>query len=54
MFVRLTDILVEDHFKHLGIDSETFSAKFPQTITLDQTIAVWKHIVHYQEEQKHS
>ena len=48
---RVCDVLVEDQFKHLDME-EHFSKEFPGTITLDQTVAAWKHIVQYQERQK--
>lgn len=49
---RLTSVLVDDSFKNLDLPAE-FEDKFPGSITIDQTVAVWKHIVHYQEKIKH-
>lgn len=48
---RLRDVIVDDHFKHLGME-ERFYDEFPDSVTLDQTVAVWKHIVLYQEKIK--
>ena len=50
-FNRVRDIIVEDQFKHLDVE-EHFYDEFPESITLDQTVAVWKHIVEYQERLK--
>ena len=48
---RLRNVLEQDQFQHLDMEDH-FSAEFPISITLDQTVAVWKHIVHYQKELK--
>ena len=44
----MTDVLAEDMFSHLDLDPQFFD-KFPASITLDQTVAAWKHIVVYQD-----
>lgn len=49
--LRVRDIIVEDQFKHLDVE-EHFYDEFPETVTLDQTVAVWKHIVEYHERLK--
>ena len=38
-------------FEDLHLPAQ-FLEKFPDSITLDQTVAVWKHIVFYQEKMK--
>jgi len=48
--IRLRDILNEDRFKHLEIDVK----ELPESITLNQTVAVWKHVVCYQEKHSHA
>ena len=45
--VRLKDVIVQDQFEHLGIEVQFFD-ELPDSINLDQTVAVWKHIVLYQ------
>ena len=40
------EILQEDEFEHLGID-QCLLKKLPQSVTLSQTVAVWKYIVFY-------
>ena len=44
---RLRDVITADQFQHLEIE-EDFQNVFPESVTLDQTVAVWKHIVRYQ------
>ena len=51
LFCSLKDILVEDQYQYLGINPDQLE-KFPDSICLDQTVAVWKYIVHYQEKLK--
>ena len=51
LFYSIVDTITQDRFKQLEIE-EHFEEAFPNTITLDQTVAVWKHIVSYQEELK--
>ena len=48
---RLKDVIVADQFEHLQLDSRFYDV-FPDSITIAQTVAVWKHIVHYQERLK--
>ena len=38
-------------FEGLDLPAQFFD-EFPDSITLDQTVAVWKHIVFYQERLK--
>ena len=45
---RLRDVTETDQFSHLGIEDH-FYKEFPESITLDQTVAVWKHIVVFKE-----
>ena len=45
---RLVDVIVEDHFEHLGLEKH-FVEVLPETITLNQTVALWKCIVNYQD-----
>jgi hypothetical protein len=45
------DIIVEEQFKHLDVEGH-FYQEFPGSITLDQTVAAWKHVVDYQKELK--
>ena len=47
-FSRLRDVTETDQFSHLGIEGH-FYKEFPESITLDQTVAVWKHIVLFKE-----
>lgn len=51
VWYRIRDILVEDQFKYLGIE-EAFSTEFPASISLNQTVAVWKYLVCYQDKLK--
>ena len=51
LFLRLKDVIVEGPFEHLEMDPQ-FAEEFPDTITLAQTVAVWKHIVDYQDRLK--
>lgn len=48
--------LVEEvtiHNERYGLEPlPKFAEKFPKSITLGQTIATWKHIVHYQQKQE--
>ena len=46
---RLKDVIVQ--FEHLGIETH-FSTEFPDSITLNQTVSVWKHVVLFQENIK--
>ncbi len=48
---RLRDVLEADQFEHLGIFHQPEN-EFPDSITLDQTVSLWKHIVDYQEKLK--
>ena len=48
---RLKDVICADQFEYLQLDSR-FADVFPDSITIAQTVAVWKHIVHYQERLK--
>ena len=50
MCYRVKDVIIECQFDHLGIE-EQFS-EFPDSITLDQVVDVWKRIVLYQEKLK--
>ena len=45
--ISLKEVIVQDQFEHLRISTE-----FPDSITLDQTVAVWKHVVLFQEKIK--
>ena len=38
-------------FEGLDLPAQ-FCDEFPESITLDQTVAVWKHIIFYQERLK--
>ena len=48
IFSRLKTVLMGDQFEYLGMKAQ-LSVDFPESITLDQAIAVWKHVVLYQE-----
>ena len=43
-------VIIEGQFDHLGIKDQFL--EFPDSITLDQVISVWKYIVVYQEKLK--
>ena len=45
---RLKDVLIQDQFEHLELESH-FSTDFPDSLTLDQAVSLWKHIILYQE-----
>ena len=53
---HITYSLVEEvtiHNKRYGLEPlPRFAERFPKSIKLGQTIATWKHIVHYQQEQE--
>jgi len=44
-------VLVEGNYDNLQLP-ENFKDDFPDTITVAQTVATWKHIVDYQKENK--
>lgn len=49
LLFRIGDVIISlDQFEHLNLD-DNFDTTFPKSVTLDQTIAVWKHTVLYQE-----
>ena len=45
-------MLVQDRYESLDIPVEEFEDHFPDDITISQAVAVWKHIVIYQEKLK--
>lgn len=45
---RLRDVITAGQFEHFDIE-DYFKDEFPESVTLDQTVAVWKHIVLYQK-----
>ena len=50
-FCSLTMVLVEGDYENLQLPDH-FKDEFPDTITVAQTAAAWKHIVDYQKENK--
>ena len=44
-------VVVEDKYENLQLPDH-FKDEFPDTITVAQTAAAWKHIVDYQKENK--
>lgn len=46
-------MMCEEKFQHLDVGAQ-FKTTFPKSITLNQTIAVWKHIVLYQKQEEHN
>lgn len=50
-YCRIRDVLdpsITDQFMHLEIQDHFFE-EFPDDVSLDQTVALWKHIVFYQK-----
>ena len=52
IILRLGDVILHDEFEYLDMKAQL--SKFPKSITLCQTVAVWKHIAQYQKNQKKS
>lgn len=41
-------MLNEEQFRYLEVDANLFCKEFPDSIKLEQTVALWKYIVYYQ------